>query len=153
MGASSFICSRAGRQLLEHRVFNQLTTLRSIRTEQIELYFNFLVQHTQTLSDDDMFINAMKEFKQAFDELATVKIPKAYDDKLDMFYSKEFVPRLKKTMEATPLPETFLPKNVASRYLQYHYIANNPYPIGEKYKLDDPKDGSNYTRVNARYNS
>ncbi len=153
MGASSFICSRAGQQLLEQRVFNQLTTLRSIRTEQIEQYFNFLVQHTQTLSDDDMFINAMKEFKQAFDELATVKIPKAYDDKLDMFYSKEFVPRLKKTMEATPLPETFLPKNVASRYLQYHYIANNPYPIGEKYKLDDPKDGSNYTRVNARYNS
>ncbi|MDQ2097625.1 MAG: adenylate/guanylate cyclase domain-containing protein [Tychonema bourrellyi B0820] len=152
MLASTFICSRAGQQLLEQRVFNQLTSLRSIRTEQIEQYFKFLVHHTQTLSDDDMFINAMKEYKQAFDELATVNLPKAYDDKLDQFYRNEFVPRLKKTVDAAPLPETFLPKNAASRYLQYHYIANNPYPIGEKYKLEDPKDGSNYTRVNLRYN-
>ncbi len=153
MGASSFICSRAGQQLLEQRVFNQLTSIRGIRTEQVQRYFKFLVEHTQTLSDDDMFINAMKEYKQAFDELATANVPKAYDDKIDRFYRSEFVPRLKKTMDAAPVPETFLTKNPAARYLQYHYIANNPYPIGEKYKLDDPKDGSSYTRVNLRYNS
>jgi class 3 adenylate cyclase len=152
MLASTFICSSAGQKLLEQRVFNQLTSLRGIRGEEVERYFKFLVQHTQTLSDDDMFINAMKDYKRAFDELATVNVPKAYDDKIDQFYRNEYVPRLKKTMEAPPVPETFLPKNPAARYLQYHYLANNPYPIGEKGKLDDPKDGSSYTRTNLRYN-
>lgn len=153
MLASTFICSNAGQQILEQRVYNQLTSLRGITATQIERHYKFLVAHTQTLSDNVMFINAMKEFKQAFDELATVNIPPAYDDKIDAFYRNEFVPRLKKSVDAEPFPETFIPKTNAARYIQYHYLANNPYPIGEKYKLDDPKDGSNYSRVNARYNS
>ncbi|MGL5061908.1 MAG: adenylate/guanylate cyclase domain-containing protein [Microcoleus sp.] len=151
--ASTFICSNAGQQILEQRVYNQLTSLRGITATQVEEYFKFLVAHTQTLSDDVMFLNAMKEYKQAFDELATVNIPQAYNDKIDRFYRTEFVPRLKKTVDAEPLPETFIPKTNAARYLQYHYLVNNPYPIGAKYKLEDPKDGSNYSRVNTRYNS
>ena len=152
MLASTLICSQAGQTLLEQRVFNQLTSLRGIKRDQVERYFQFLTNHTQTLSDDDMFVNAMKEYKQAFDELAQAKVPKAYDDKIDQFYRNEYVPRLKKTTDAVPLPETFIPKTPAARYLQYHYLANNPYPIGEKYKLEDPKDGSSYSRVNVRYN-
>lgn len=153
MSASTFICSNAGQQILEQRVYNQLTSLRGIASTQIEQYFKFLNAHTQTLSDATMFISAMKEFKQSFDELATVNVPKAYDEKIAQFYRNEFVPRLKKSLDAEPLPETFLPKTNAARYLQYHYLANNPYPIGEKFKLEDPKDGSNYSRVNVRYNS
>ena len=153
MLASTFICSRAGQAILEQRVFNQLTSLRGIRSEQVERYFHFLVQHTQTLSDDEMFISAMKDYKQAFDQLATAEIPKTYDDKISQFYRNDFVPRLKKSLNAAPIAETFIPKNPATRYLQYHYLANNSYPVGEKYKLDDPKDGSAYSRVNARYNN
>lgn len=153
MLASTFICSNAGQQILEQRVYNQLTSLRAITATQIEQYFKFLVAHTQTLSDDYMFINAMKDYKQAFDELATANVPQAYIDKIDQFYRNDFVPRLKKSVDAEPIPETFMPKTNAARYLQYHYLANNPYPIGEKYKLENPKDGSNYSRVNTRYNS
>jgi class 3 adenylate cyclase len=152
MLASTFICSNAGQQILEQRVYNQLTSLRGITATQIEQYFKFLVAHTQTLSDDVMFINAMKDYKKAFDELATVNVPPAYIDKIDAFYRNDFVPRLKKSVDAEPIPETFLPKTNAARYLQYHYLANNPYPIGAKYKLEDPKDGSNYSRINAFYN-
>ncbi len=152
MIASTYICSRAGQEILSEKVFNQLTTLRGSSFEQLDRYFKFLINHTETLSSDDMFISAMKEFKSAFDKLATVNVPKAYDDKLDQFYRQEFVTRLKKTMDAVPLPETFVPKTTAARYLQYHYVANNPYAIGEKYKLLDPKDGSEYSRVNVKYN-
>ncbi|MEZ2247444.1 adenylate/guanylate cyclase domain-containing protein [Microcoleus sp.] len=98
-----------------------------------------------------MVISAMKGYKQAFEELNAVNIPKTYDDKIDGFYRNEFVPRLKKTIDAAPIAETFRPKTSAARYLQYHYLANNPYPMGEKYKLDDPKDGSNYSRTNLRF--
>lgn len=152
MFASTFICSNAGQQILEQRVYNQLTSLRGTTATQIEQYFKLLVGHTETLSEDIMFINAMKDYKKAFDELATANVPKAYDEKIDQFYRNDFVPRLKKSVDAEPNPETFLPTTNAARYLQYHYLANNPYPIGEKYKLDDPKDGSNYSRINALYN-
>ncbi|MEK0190581.1 MAG: HAMP domain-containing protein [Oscillatoriales cyanobacterium] len=151
MFASTLICSRAGQQLLEQRVFNQLTSLRGIRTDQVQRYFEFIINHTQTLSDAEMVISAMKGYKQAFEELNAVNIPKTYDDKIDGFYRNEFVPRLKKTIDAAPIAETFMPKTSAARYLQYHYLANNPYPMGEKYKLDDPKDGSNYSRTNLRF--
>lgn len=153
MWASTFICSNAGQQIIEQRVYNQLTSLRGITASEVERYFNFLVQYTQTLSDSVMFINAMKEFKESFDELelATVNVPQAYNEKLEQFYRNEFVPRLKKTVDAEPVADTFLPKTNVSRYIQYHYLANNPYPIGEKYKLADPEDGSNYSRINAFY--
>ena len=153
MLASTFICSSAGQQIIEQRVYNQLTSLRGMKTSEIEKYYQLLVAHTQTLSDDVMFVNAMKEYKKAFDELATANIPPVYDEKIDRFYRNEFVPRLKKGVDAEPIPETFIPKTTAARYIQYHYLANNPYPIGEKYKLEDPKDGSNYSAVNTRYNS
>jgi class 3 adenylate cyclase len=152
MIASTYICSRASQEILSEKVFNQLTTLRGTTFEEIDGYFKFLINHTKTLSSDDMVVSAMKEYKSAFDKLATVNVPKAYDEKLDQFYRQEFVTRLKKTMDAVPLPETFVPKTAAARYIQYHYIANNPYPVGEKYKLSDPKDGSEYSRVNVKYN-
>ncbi|NJL89683.1 MAG: HAMP domain-containing protein [Coleofasciculaceae cyanobacterium SM2_1_6] len=49
------------------------------------------------------------------------------------------------------LLEFFLPQNPISRYLQYHYISNNIRPVGEKHLLDDPKDGSTYSQIHARY--
>ncbi|MBW4592724.1 MAG: hypothetical protein KME46_07340 [Brasilonema angustatum HA4187-MV1] len=149
--ASTNICANAGKEILSEKVFNQLTTVRATHAQQFQQYSKLLVDHVETLSENAMFISAMKEFKQAFDKLATVNVPKAYDDKLEQFYSKEFIPRLKQKMEAAPQPETFLPTTTAARYIQYHYIANNPYPIGEKYKLVDPKDGSEYSRYKAQY--
>lgn len=151
MLASTYICSKTGEALLSEQVFNQLTTLRGSTAQQLDRYFKFVVDHTQTLSDDEMFVSAMKQFKQAYDQLATVNVPKEYEEKLLQFYRNEFVPRLKQGLDGTPEAETFLPKTPVARYLQYHYIANNPYPVGEKYKLADPKDGSAYTRLNAKY--
>jgi class 3 adenylate cyclase len=151
MLASTYICSKTGEALLSEKVFNQLTTLRGSTSQQLERYFKFIVDHTQTLSNDQMFIAAMKETKQGFDQLTTVNVPKEYDEKLLQYYRNEFIPRLAQGLGTTPVAETFLPKTPAARYLQYHYIANNPYPIGEKYKLADPKDGSAYSRINAKY--
>lgn len=149
--ASTYVCSSAGQEILSEKVFNQLTSVRATHAQQFQQYSKLLVDHVETLSEDTMFIGAMKEFKQGFDKLATVNLPKAYDDKLQQFYSQEFIPRLKKTTEAAPQPETFVPKTAAARYIQYHYIANNSYAVGEKYKLEDAKDGSEYSRYKAKY--
>ena len=46
---------------------------------------------------------------------------------------------------------SFLPENLASYYLQYHYIAANPNPIGKKDLLNAAQDSSQYSRIHARY--
>jgi class 3 adenylate cyclase len=45
----------------------------------------------------------------------------------------------------------FLPQTKAGTYLQYHYIAANPHPVGKKSTLNAAKDGSNYSQIHARY--
>jgi len=47
--------------------------------------------------------------------------------------------------------EDFVNFRNASLYLQYHYVSNNEEPVGEKYMLDDPGDGSEYSRFHAKY--
>ena len=44
-----------------------------------------------------------------------------------------------------------MPESTASNYLQYHYIAANPNPIGKKHILDKANDGSEYSRIHERY--
>ena len=44
----------------------------------------------------------------------------------------------------------FLPDTSASSYLQYHYIADNPNPVGKKDALDQANDGSAYSQVHSR---
>lgn len=151
MWASTLICSSSGKALLTERVYSQLTSLRAARTYQIQDYFNRLIQHTQTLSDDYMFIAAMKEFKAAFAELTKADVPAEYNTKIDAYYTKEILPRLAKTTEGKPLLEAYTPNKTAARYLQYHYIAANSNPLGKKFLLDDAGDKSKYSSVHARY--
>lgn len=153
MFASTFICSRTGEALLTERVYSQLTSFQHLKIAQIQAHFKFLYNHTQTLGDDQMIISAMREFGDAYNELEKANVSTAYDEKLEAYYRDEFVPRLKKTVEGEPLVKTFVPKSTTARYLQYHYTANNPYKVGEKFQLDDAKDGSKYSRVHARYQS
>lgn len=37
----------------------------------------------------------------------------------------------------------------ADNVLRQHYVENNPYPIGERYKLDTAKDGSKYSLIHT----
>ena len=45
----------------------------------------------------------------------------------------------------------YLPSGPAAYYLQYHYIATNPYPKDRRKLVDDPSDGSAYSREHDRY--
>ena len=56
------------------------------------------------------------------------------------------------TSEAKPLVDTYLPQSNAGRYLQYKFIADNPFPLGSKYQLNNAGDGSDYSKAHALYN-
>lgn len=148
---TAYLGYRSGQLNLTDRVFNQLTSVRASKAYQIESYFKTIRNHTETLSEDPSIIAAMQNFDQAYRQLQTDKIPPAFDQALAKYYQSEFLTRLSKVEEGSPILASYTPKGVAARYLQYHYIAANPNPVGKKHLLDNPKDGSPYSQIHARY--
>ena len=151
MLASTYICSSSGKATLTEKVFNQLTSLRAAKTYQIQDYFQSLYNHSQTLSEGLTVVGAMQEFKTAYGQLEQSTVPADFDAKIDTYYRTEFLTKLTRTNEGSPVLASYTPKTAAARYLQYHYIAANPNPAGKKLLLDNPSDGSAYSRAHARY--
>lgn len=148
---TAYIGYRSGQTNLTDRVFSQLTSVRASKAYQIESYFKTVRSHTQTLSESPGVIAAIQEFAAAYRQLETVTVPQKFDQQLAAYYRNEFLTRLAKAEGGSPVLPSYLPKTPAERYLQYQYIANNPHPVGKKLLLNDPKDGSEYSKLHARY--
>lgn len=136
---------------LTERIFNQLTSVRASKAYQIESYFQTLQHHIETLSEDRMVVSAMIEFNQEFAQLNRVSIPVDWESKIAAYYNSEFIPKLAENIIGNPVFETYRPRSNAARYLQYHYIANNPNPLGSKDKLNRALDDSNYSNIHTKY--
>ncbi len=145
-------CSKAQETITE-RIFDQLTSVRASKAYQVESYFRILRHHIETLCEDRMVVSAMGEFKGAFAQLNQASIPPDWDREIVSYYTKEFLPKLAKNITGTPVFETYRPTSSASRYLQYHYIANNPKSVGKKDELKQAEDGSEYSKIHARYHA
>ena len=148
----SFLAWTKARSTLTEKTFNQLTSVRASKSYQIESYFKTLQNHVDTLCEDRMVVTAMLSLNQGFKELNLKNDPpEDLEPKLQKHYSEHFFPKLSKAIEGVPNFQTYRPEGKAARYLQYHYIAKNSNPVGEKEKLNDAKDGSAYSKSHARY--
>jgi class 3 adenylate cyclase len=148
---TAYLGYRSGQSNLTDRVFSQLTSVRASKAYQIEAYFKNIRNHTQTLSEDPSVATAMGEFTTAYQQLQSAPVPDAFDQKINGYYRDAFLPKLAKTEAGAPVLDAYTPKDPAARYLQYHYIAANPQPVGKKQLLDAAADGSDYSRLHARY--
>lgn len=104
------------------------------------------------LASDSNVVKAMVDFNGSFRNLDRNFIPAEWDTALDTYYTEQFFPRLQKNLSPQELnPSVYRPTGQAARYLQYHYIAANPNPIGKKDQLLDAGDGSDYSKAHAKY--
>jgi class 3 adenylate cyclase len=147
----SYLSWSKAREILTHRIFDQLTSERASKAYQVEAYFKNLQSHLQALCENQMTVAAMREFNQSFDELDKASVSLEQDSKIESYYTREFFPKLAKNIEGEPVFETYRPTGNAARQLQYQYIANNPSPVGKKDVLDDAQDKSKYSTVHRRY--
>jgi class 3 adenylate cyclase len=148
---TAYLGYQSGQSNLTDRVFSQLTSVRASKAYQIESYFKNIRNHTQTLSDDPSIIDAMGEFTAAYQTLQAAPVPPDFDQKINDYYRDTFLPKLGQSESGAPVLDAYTPKITAARYLQYHYIAANRNPIGKKHRLDAAPDGSDYSRLHARY--
>lgn len=133
--------------------YNQLTSIRAARAQQVENFFKGKEAHLRILSENLMFIEALKEFSAAYDLLTLYQqVP---DDKqlneLKSFYAEKFYPKLKAKKAKPKVLQHFYPKSGTAKYLQYHYIVANPANLGEKHLLNKAQDQSYYSEVHARF--
>lgn len=150
---TAYLGYKSGQANLTDRVFNQLTSVRASKGYQIESYFHTVRNHIETLSEDPSIVTAIQEFTVAHEQLNTVQTSREFEQRLTAYYQDEFLPRLAKNEQGSPVLDSFLPPTLAGRYLQYHYIAGNPNPVGDKDALDRASDGSPYSQIHGRYHS
>ncbi len=151
--AIAYIGYSSGQQVLENSIFNQLNSLKESKAYQIETYFQNIRAQLETMSEYPIVVNAMKGLKQAYKELEEQSLPPQWNTKLKQYYNQDFLPKLAENVQGKPLLFSYMPDGMASRYLQYNYIANNPNPTGKKSLLNNALDGSRYSDIHQQIQS
>jgi hypothetical protein len=136
-------------EALREGVFSHLTSVRASRGDAIVQYIDRIRDESAVLAASPNIGNMSLAFGKAVKALEDAKLTPDQLVELETFYREDFIPQLDAMVEGTPEFTTLFPQSNAGRYLQYHYVANNPYPAGNDLQLDDAGDGSEYSAVHA----
>ncbi|RJQ54696.1 MAG: methyl-accepting chemotaxis protein [Desulfobacteraceae bacterium] len=153
VGILSLVKTKAA---LSRQAFNQLDAVRDIKKNQIEQYIATLRNQIITFSEDQMVVESMLKFKQAFngfieenslaeDEIGSMK------EKLKTYYTGEYAAEYEKRNPggSPDIERIFTGLDNPSIALQYHYIRANENPLGSKDALIAASDKSKYSKLHA----
>ena len=156
--AISLISYLTNKRALKDLSTAQLTAIRETKKRAIEDYFNQASNQIKTFSENGMIINAMKEFKEAYNNIPEFAMGKYGTEGIQQFtestrnyYESHFLPQLNQNTDNEKSTGEFLPDNLTSSYLQFFYIANNPNETGYKHLLNSANDGSQYSETHRKY--
>lgn len=161
-GLVAGIANYIGKASVEAQAREQLISIRDSKKQQIENYFRILEQQVQSYAHDLTIISAMKDFRLAFTDFLEQSsgeqgsIDEAlneYRQALRDYYEDDFAHEYNrrsasKAPDMLPVADKLGENAVA---LQFFYIALNDNPPGYKDELQAAEDGSDYTRLHARY--
>ncbi len=139
-------------QALKASTFSHLTSLRTARTAQIQQFLDRLVLETQANSRG-VATEAAEAFLAAFGQLENASPDPAKEMVLRQFYREQVLPALAEDLGADVELNSVYPDTPVARYLQYEYIANNPFPLGERELMNRADDGSTYSQVHEKFHS
>lgn len=140
------------RSLLDSSVSGQIVTLRDLRKDSIELAIERLLARVSSLASDPGVVAATEQLDGAYSALDTAATDVDPDQRAELVasYDPVVLPYDQAGVERPPV-EALVPDSVAGRYVQYHYVAANPFPIGERDQLTDAGDGSSFSAAHAEY--
>src|SRR5258708_22332860 len=139
------------RDSLEETIYRQLSAARQTKARQVESYFRDTRNDLRLLASTKMVIDAVRDFRSAFDELEHTEFPADLKSKVDAWYAANYLPDIRRQLGADAALADFLPNGPAANDLQYRYIVTNPYPSAQRRLLDDAGDGSAYSAAHAIY--
>src|SRR5215472_5137232 len=119
-------------QALKQDVISRLTGLNRTKAVQIQSYYRTVHNHVESLSDDRMFVQAMRDFSHAYLKLNSASIPANMIVAVHDDYRQNFYPEMQKLHVARPRIEEYYPSTPAAIQLQYLYIIKNPNRKGQR---------------------
>ena len=141
-----------GRDSLRDAAFEQLTTIRELRTSAIEREFASLQQGVVLDSRNGSAVEGATAFINGFRDLQSSKLSAAQTAKLRNYYDTDFVPKVEARSGLDYSADAFIPTTPAGRYLQSYYTVTHPYDdFDAGLALTDAGDGSAWSKANAEY--
>ncbi len=150
----AIISYNVSQNAMEKESFDKLTAVREIKAAQIEDYMQEIHDQVQTFSESETVKMAMRDFNRSYHAIRSdlnIKDIGPYKARVDGFFTKEFLPRVKEKTGRSASTSEFLPRTDDGLVMQNLYIAQNPNPVGSKHKLDYASDGSAYSKFHAKY--
>ena len=134
-----------------------LVSQRTLKSAQVETYFNRIRDQVLTFAEDQMIVDAMSTLTTQFE---------AYDDSLALddeqlrqqrqqlrkYYAEDFSSeyRSQNNGENPAIDGIFAKLDSESLALQNAYISGNPNPLGSKLLLNAANNGTDYDRTHAK---
>ena len=115
---SGYIAYRNTTESLTRAVWQGVRAVRIARAQQVEAYFRTVQRHTNTLSESRNFIEAMDEFRAAFEKLNQRNVDPATTRSLQAYFRDKHLPELAKATQKAYRVEDFLPGAAGAWYLQ-----------------------------------
>ena len=143
--------TNAGRATIEQQARDQLTATREVKKEQIIDYFNNAKAQIGVLAKSPDVINTTRDFSVMFPKFKDqAKFDKA---SLERYYGGDFNSEYgKRNRGQKAETNEFMTKQGPDAVaLQTVYIGANLNKLGEKFKLDSSPDGSDYSKLHARF--
>lgn len=141
-----------GKKGMTENIFKHLTSLRTSKQYQIEDYFNHTLSLVEILGDNPTIMEATKAFKSGFRNITEEAFQIDCKDSLSIYY-QDYIAKLSKNLDINSDIDMYYPYSTRACYLQYEYIIDNPYDIGEKNDFIDANDGSQYNEAHKKYHN
>jgi len=147
VGALFYLGSTAA---LEQSTFEHLTSVRADKSHQIRDYFAKIRSQARVLAESETVTAAMTDLGAGFEGLGSEQLTGEQREAVAAYFTGVFGPRL--AAHTTQNSGSLLPRTPAELYLQYWYVASNPYPEDQRDLLEDPGDGSTYSSAHRQHN-
>lgn len=143
-------------QTHKNDAYNHLTSIREMKARQVENYLATIRSQISTLSDSRMIIDAMRGFKEAYNNITNeVNVNEEENEqilkRMYNYYSSEFLPKLSENSLKSINIDKYIPTNKSALLLQDMYISNNQNSTGEKHILADLDNETSYNKLHALY--
>ncbi len=141
---------------LRRESFNKLTAVREIKRSAIERYFESIENQIVTFSEDQMVVDAMREFGGEFEKFReenSITSDELEDMRRELktYYTEDFASEYKNQNGKLPNVEQYFNMlDDDSIAYQYYHIETNPNPLGSKHLMDRADDASKYSELHSR---
>jgi class 3 adenylate cyclase len=139
------------REALEQSIYNQLTAARETKAHQVENYFRSIRNDMRLLAGSKMVVDGMIGLRDAVDELDRMEVPPKVLQHVNTWYDTKYMPMVRRLVGPDAPAHDFLPTGSGPYFLQDRFIVENPHPAQQRRLLDDPGDGSAYSKIHAIY--